>query len=317
MRRLRIIAGIVGVVVAALTCFLTWAHWQVRRVRPPLPDPAFVSRAIGVIGGPTRLSYINTATQGMPRRLVLEPSLDRNPEKPYVMSHPSFVLEWEDGRVLLVDVGMTRAGALQFGKGISAMGGEPIQPLTSTADALDGACAKVGGIVFTHLHSDHVGGVDEICKCAGHEIPVFMTDVQASVSNHTTYSQIQQIRASKCLKIVEVPEGVATIPGFPGVAVARAAGHTPGSQAVFASVQGTTGQRSYALAGDLANNADGFMSDIPKPKMYSLLLVPEDTEQLSLWRRFLHSLAATGYRVLVAHDQLAIEAAEIPPFNPR
>ena len=86
---------------------------------------------------PLRVSVINTASQPMARSGVLDAERDPDSAQPYVMSHPSFVLEWADGRILLIDTGMTPEQATAFGKPIQMIrDAQPIEPHQSTADAL-------------------------------------------------------------------------------------------------------------------------------------------------------------------------------------
>src|SRR5262249_54979076 len=104
--------------------------------------------------------------------------------------------------------------------------------------------------------------------------------------------------------------------GLPGVGVLAAGGHRPGSQIIVATVAGTAGPMRFAFAGDIANALDGVRLEIPKPRLYSLLLVPEDRRRLAELRAFLRALGDLGVRVVVAHDLRALEASGIPPFAP-
>ncbi len=317
----RILAGL-GILLLLAVAYaaigLLWAHSAIRKERATLP-PAAIVLAASSDAGPIRVSYINTATQVMPRSAVLDPKADPHSDRPYVMSHPSFVLEWDDGSILLVDAGMTRAGALQFGRPIEwASGGQPIVPLGSVSEALGDARKRVTGAVFTHLHADHVGGVQEVCDGGG-PIRVFMTPAQAERPNFTTRGGLQDLQNSPCLELSELPQTtLAPLPGFPGVYVIAAGGHTPGSQIIVANVKSGNQVSRIAFAGDIVNNIDGINYDIPKPKLYSLLVVPEDRPRLSELRRWLRALRDEhGVKLIVAHDQRDIEQSGIPVWNPR
>src|SRR5262245_15276252 len=147
--------ALVALGVAVVAGGLTWAHMAIRRERGALPAPETLSAAKEVGDLPVRLSVINTASQPMPRSAVLDPAQDPQPQARYVMSHPSFVFEWADGRLLLVDVGMDREGALSFGRPLQTLAGaEAIEPHESVAGRLGSAATRVRGIVFTHLHTD-------------------------------------------------------------------------------------------------------------------------------------------------------------------
>ncbi|MCZ7618259.1 MAG: MBL fold metallo-hydrolase [Myxococcota bacterium] len=248
--------GIVGFLVLALAGsggVLAWAHAGIRREQAPLPSLSAAVRAVQAPGGPVRLAIANTASQTMPRSSVLDAARDPAAGAPYVMSHPSFVLEWADGRILLVDVGMDRAGAASFGRPIELLsGGEPIEPHDAVATQLGDAAGRVDGIVFTHLHEDHVGGVVELCRGRPRPLRVFMTEAQDQRGNHTTRAARRLLTDARrgaqteadppCVERVRIASGGAQpVPGFPGTAVVAAGGHTPGSQIVLAAVAGAGG----------------------------------------------------------------------------
>jgi glyoxylase-like metal-dependent hydrolase (beta-lactamase superfamily II) len=315
----KIVAGIlalVGLALAVVLGALVWAHWEIRRERTPLPAPESLAAAEG---GPVRLWYINTASQEMPRGAVLDSARDPRPDAPYVMSHASFVLEWDDGRILLIDAGMTRDGAVAFGRPIEVLGGgRPIAPLGSVVERLGDRAERVQGIVFTHLHEDHVGGIVNFCATLRHGLSVFMTRAQATVVNYTTRPGHRLIDGASCVEKVTLPDDASplALPGFAGAFVIAAGGHTPGSQIIVAHVGRGEGQRRYAFVGDIVNNIDGISYDVPKPPLYSLLIVPEDGIRLGELRRFLRHLRDEHeFALLVSHDQLDLERSGIPEWK--
>lgn len=309
----KILIGLLGLIVVGITCValgLTWAHVAIRRERAPLPAPEAIVASTAGEDRPVRLTYINTASQAMPRASVLEPKLDPRPTEPYVMSHPSFVLEWADGRVLLIDIGMTHDGAVAFGAPIQRLsGGAAIQPLTSVAERLGDARQQVQGVIFTHLHTDHTGGIQELCKGMQHPVHVPMTVAQAERPNFTTRPGLRLLRDADCVRMERLADGpLMPVRGFPGVYVIAAGGHTPGSQIIVAHVLGPQGTRSYVFVGDIVNNIDGITNDIPKPFLYRWLIVPEDNARQAELRQFLRGLRDRyGFTLLVSHDQRQIE----------
>lgn len=312
MRRiLRLLGWSVAVLLLGVALLVGHGHWRVRQAREPLPWPDEIARLATAVDRPVRVAWVNTASQAMPRAGVLDVALDPDPTAPYVMSHPSFVLEWADGRILLIDLGMTRDGAIGFGRLLERMGGaQPIEPRTTVAAALGPKAAQVRGVVFTHLHDDHVGGLQALCEAVPGPVPVFMNGAQMDSPTATTYAARRLIATSACVREQRL-QGGALLPldGFPGVGVIHVAGHTPGSQVVVAYV----GSQGYVFAGDVVNNVDGLRRDLPKPFLYSLLMVPEDRDRLGEVRRFLRALHDDRDLTLVpAHDQLWIEQTGIP-----
>ena len=92
-------------------------------------------------------------------------------------------------------------------------------------------------------------------------------------------------------------------------------GETPVGKGVFS-------ERSYPatavigeITGDVVNHYQGIELGLPKPRLYSLLVVPEHDEQLTKVRRFLNSLSRQpGVELLVPHDRNQIESTGLPAY---
>lgn len=322
----RILLGVVAlllVLVLGLGLFLRSAHQAIDAERAPLPtDADLAAYADGsTFDLPVRAWWIETATQAMPRSAVLDPAGDPQPDAPFVMSHPAFALQWTDGRILLIDAGMRRDSALSFGKPLEWLGGAgPLVPGASAAAALGTDLARVKGIVFTHLHSDHVDGAVELCAAdPAPAIAAFTTVAQAERPNHTTQPGLDLLAEASCVKLR--PLGGAgplhRVPGFPGVVVIDAGGHTPGSQIVLVRLAAATGMRLLAFAGDTVNHHDGIRHDVPKPWAYRTFIVPESDERQQELRRFLAALERQrGFTVLVSHDEASLRASGLRQSAP-
>ena len=298
---------------------LLHAHLQIRRIDPALPTlDALRAQADGA-DLPVRVSYWNTASQVTPRAQVLESSLDPAPDTPYVMAHPSFILEWADGRALLIDAGMERAQAAAFGRPIEWVGGAPVAPHASIAERLAPPLAgRPLAIAFTHLHTDHVGGVVAFCAAlpADTRVRLFQTPAQIDLVNFTTWPGRAALDRAPCLARERLAgEALAPLPGYPGAFAIRAAGHTPGSQIIAAFVRGGEGVRGYLFAGDAANAIDGVRFDVPKPRLYRLFVVPESESRQRQVRAFLRAAEAAGFVVAIAHDERHLATTGIPVFG--
>ena len=307
--------ALVVLVIAFVGGGLYLAKRAIRALDPPLPSAAEIVAFDPAADLPVRLSWLNTARQVMPRSSVLEASLDPTPGAPYEMSHPSFVLEWADGRIFLIDAGMDHDAAVSFGKPIEALsGGAPIEPLGSAAEKLGAALPRVAGIAFTHEHTDHTEGVSELCRLHPGPIRLVQHRLQVEESNFTTRPAQAQLANAKCLARELVDGGpLFAIDGFPGLAFFVAAGHTPGSQVFVAHVRGADGVTTYVFTGDVVNQIDGARRNLPKPRLYSLLMVPESTERLDRVRRLLGELERDhGATLLVSHDGLSLQASGVP-----
>jgi len=308
-RILLAVLALAALAVVVLGVGLWSAHRAIDRERAPLPTPDEIARFRSAPESdlPVRLRWINTASQPMPRAAVLDPDADPHPDEPYVMSHPAFVLEWADGRLLLIDAGMRPEEAIAFGKTVATLGGAgPLVAHGSIADALGDATARVRGLVFTHLHTDHVDGV--LSLCAAERPPAataFLTEAQATRPNYTTRPGLGLLEQASCVRREQLGDAaLRPLPGFPGVAVLAAGGHTPGSQIVLARLPDADGERLLVFAGDIVNQTDGIRSDVPKPFLYRTLVVPESDERQAELRGYLAALGSEpGVTLLVSHDE--------------
>lgn len=208
--------GVLAALVMALA-FLGAAHYQIRQVEPALPDVNELLAATRVPDGPVRLRYVNTASQ---------PG-----SGPATICHPAFLLEWADGRAFLIDAGMEREAAVEFGElGQLAFGADPIQPHGPVREQLGDTADRIGGLAFTHLHTDHTNGTPGLCKAPGRCFVIFQTSWQADRLNYTTRPGEAHLAAAGCATRARLEGGpVYTIPGFPGLDAVAAGGHTPGS----------------------------------------------------------------------------------------
>jgi glyoxylase-like metal-dependent hydrolase (beta-lactamase superfamily II) len=309
MRLIRWLGVLLILVVLMAASGLGWAHWSIRSTRPALPADEALLALAAVADRPVRVRWVNAATQRVPHAAGFAGPIPGRRDPWQRMAYPVFVLEWADGRLLLVDAGMERASALEFGRVIEWLGGEPIEPGIDIGTALGAARSRVAGLVFTHLHVDHTQGVASLCRPGATSLPVFLSAAQSAKTNHTTRGGLAQIRAAPCLqpRVLE-GSGALALPGFPGVAVVPVAGHTPGSQMIVAWV-GAERPRGIILVGDVVNAIDGVFYDVAKPALYRWLIVPEDDERLGDARRWLSRLGRERDLLIVpSHDQEHIEA---------
>lgn len=308
------LAALVGLVVVIIAGGLLLAHRAIRAVDPELPSVEEILAFDRAADLPVSISWLNTASQKMPRSAVLATKLDPTPDAPYTMSHAVFVLEWSDGRIFLVDAGMEPESALAFGKPIETFSGaEPIRPLGSAAEKLGLSLRRVAGIAFTHEHTDHTSGIGALCRLRDQRVRLIQGQLQIDESNYTTRPGQKQISEAPCLAR-EVAEGgpLFKVRGFPGLSFFAAAGHTPGSQVFVVHVRGNAEVHTYLLTGDVVNQIDGVRGNIPKPRLYGLFVVPESPKRLDAVRRLLAELERDhGVTLLVSHDQLSLEASGI------
>ena len=299
MRRVSVGAGLIlAVLICGAGAFLWEAHWEMRGISPPLPEPDTLEQRARVADAPVRVSYVNTATQ--------------RGSGPAPLGHPGFLLEWSDGRVFLIDVGMTPEQAVAFGRPMEwLLGAEPSEPHGSLAEQLGAAVERIEGIGFTHLHNDHTGGLASLCAALGRPVPVFQTPQQFDFENYTTRWGRRDLEEAGCARPLPVEGGpLFPVPGFPGLLAQSAGGHTPGSTIYVARVGDTT----WVFAGDVTNFMESLRLNRPKPRFYSLFIVPENLARLDVLRRWLADLNdRPGVEVVPSHDLDRIVESGISP----
>ncbi len=293
MRWLRLIGLLLLALVLVVAGLLTPAQLQIRELDPDPPPASSLLALDEERDRPVRLAWLETA-----RQTSFAPP-------PRLLTHPSFALGWSDGRLLLVDLGMSPEGARDFSSIFERLGAEPVETFGSVGEQLGPLAGRVAGVVITHLHFDHVEGAGSLCEArGGAPLPIFQVRAQAELTNYTTGSTSDLLDEAGCLQRTVVPEGTAAaVPGFPGVALIHAAGHTPGSQMLAASVAASDGPRRVIFTGDVVNDVESARIDRPKALLYRLLIVPEADGQLGRMRRFLAGLEREhGFTLAVAHD---------------
>ena len=303
---LRIVGVLAGLVLLGLVLVLGSAHLAIRRENPALPDAASVLALARASDRPVRIRWIETARQCAPPG-----------EAGPCIVHPVFVLEWADGRLLLVDAGMEAEAARAFGEPMELLlGAAPTEPGRAVADALGPARSRLSGLVFTHLHVDHTQGIAGLCPPGAPALPIFQTPAQAERPNYTVAPGVRQLEEAPCAESIPVADaGVAALERFPGVAVMRAAGHTPGSQLIVAWV-GDRQPRGFVLAGDVVFEKARIDQDRPKELLYRLLVTPENEAQLARVRAWLRKLESEhGLTVIPSHDLGHLESLALPRYG--
>lgn len=294
---LRILAVFFLLTVAAAAVYLLPPHWQIRQVNTPLPDADALYELANVSDGPVRLSYITTSSL---------------PVIGGEMANVSILIEWQDGRLFIIDVGMDRATASEFAEQINAMGmGTGPASINGSIDELLGTdIQRISGIGFTHLHSDHTQALDRFCKTYGKPLTGIQTQQQASLHNLHTQAAAQQIETSCIEPQVILADQFTPLQAFPGVGIYNLGGHTPGSTLWAIALD----EQVFLFSGDITNSMQDLHHNRGKGFLYSVLLVPEDTARTEQLRHYLKTLHNDErFTVIVAHDHEQIKTT-LPPF---
>ena len=212
------------------------------------------------------------------------------PATPSIQARTAFQVIYPDD-YMMVDAGMDLTVHTFFGRGVE----EPYFPEAAArlAQAVRGARL----IVVTHEHGDHVAGVIRTPFSAEIAPKTILTRTQ--VQTLMSAPQMPQIRltAEQARRFVVVDYDT-YFPLAPGIALIKAAGHTPGSQMVFIALESG---REYLLIGDAAWHMDG----VRQMKGKDAPWVTEDQGAVLDQLKWLNGLsrAAPGLIVVSSHDE--------------
>ncbi|MDP5071548.1 MAG: MBL fold metallo-hydrolase, partial [Congregibacter sp.] len=230
------------------------------------------------------------------------------------LGHAFVIIEWANGRRFMIDAAMDQPASEAFGDLMATMSPSmgPVNYYGSVPDFLGPDLAKVDGVGFTHLHNDHVQGIDAFCAARGQGARSYQTVTQARQHNLHTRDSAEQL-ASSCLEPTVLDgDGLLGVRDFPGLGIVALGGHTPGSTLFAVHVDGIL----WLMSGDISNVKSKLLSNTGKGWLYSNIIVPENTartEELRLWLAALDSQPDT--EVIVAHDFAAAMDSGMLPLH--
>ncbi len=287
---------VLGLILAAIA--LVPPHLQIRSVEPSLPDVAGLRALLSVENGPVGIRYVNTSSQALGQG---------------ELGHTVFLVEWANGNLFMVDAGMDRKTAVEFGRLMeTVLGAEEAVSHGTVAELLGEDTMRVMAVGYTHLHIDHAQGTVPFCAARGSGASVFQTSWQADLHNFNT-EESAAIVAESCLEPRTLGEGaVMAVDGFPGIGLVALGGHTPGSTLFAVAV----GDRLWLLSGDISNSKADLLNDTGKGFLYSYLIVPEHTGRNDMLRPWLAALdAEADTTVIVSHDLPDIAASGMAEYD--
>jgi glyoxylase-like metal-dependent hydrolase (beta-lactamase superfamily II) len=296
----RIFIIMLALALLALAALLLPAHLQVRSVSPILPSDGELLALRGA-NSANKVSYIITSSQALERGQI---------------SHISIVVEWASGKRFLIDTGMSRSEALKFADLLkqldSSAGSATIY--TTVSEALGSEVKDVAAVGFTHLHIDHIQGIENFCAVRGDGAQLLQLPSQRELQNFNT-TQGADLLENSCLKRSDFSRSKgATLyqsNEFPGLGAFELGGHTPGSTLWAVAIA----DKVLLFSGDITNDKASISHNIDKPALYSYVLVPENTKrtaELRLWLK--ETDASAQFSVIVSHD-LENTKSHLPEFT--
>jgi glyoxylase-like metal-dependent hydrolase (beta-lactamase superfamily II) len=177
-----------------------------------------------------------------------------------------------------------------FGRGTE----EPYDP--EAARQVEKALRAAKSIVMTHEHGDHIAGV--IRTSMLDQIAPKTVLTKAQVETLLTNPQMPEIKLTqKMAERYVVIDYEKYLPFAPGVALLKAAGHTPGSQMIYVVLE--TGSE-YLFVGDSAWHMDNIRLIKGKDASW----IKEDEDALLTQLKWLNNLDRTEKNLflVVSHD---------------
>ena len=209
--------------------------------------------------------------------------------EPSVQARTAFQIVYADGAVM-VDAGMDQQVHRFFGRGVE----EPYD--AAAAAQVEQALTAARLIVVTHEHGDHVAGVIHTSRASELASKTMLTRQQ--VQTLLTAPQMPEIKlTTETAARYIVMDYERYFPLAPGIALVKAAGHTPGSQMVYVALDSGS---EYLLIGDATWHMDGVRLVRGKDAPW----ITEDHGAVMDQLRWLNELSRTEPRVIVvaSHD---------------
>jgi glyoxylase-like metal-dependent hydrolase (beta-lactamase superfamily II) len=208
---------------------------------------------------------------------------------PGTQARTVFQVVYADGSVM-VDAGMDLPMHKQIGRGAD----EPY--FAEQAQQVDMALRSARSIVFTHEHGDHVTGV--IRTPYLNELAPKTILTRQQVRTLETTPQFPDLKLTEAqaqrYRIIDYDKYMAFAPGW---ALIKAAGHTPGSQMMFITLDSG---REYLLIGDAAWHMDNVRKATGKDAPW----IVEDIAAVNDQLKWLNGLAASEKNLVIiaSHD---------------
>jgi glyoxylase-like metal-dependent hydrolase (beta-lactamase superfamily II) len=282
------VAAAAALVLAAVAARSIWIPAYAQSAPAWTANLEDIRRTASLIPGrrPLRVNFLKFAESRRTKNFSVKDA----PATPSIQARTAFQVVYPDASVM-VDAGMDLAVHKFFGRGVE----EPYFP--DAARQVEQAVSRARLIVVTHEHGDHVAGVIHSAAAA-----------QLAPKTILTRTQVQTLMASPQMPEIRLTQDLArrfividydtSYPFAPGMALIKAAGHTPGSQMVYVALE-SGGE--YLLIGDATWHMDGVRLMKGKDAPW----VTEDQPAVLAQLTWLNGLSRTApnLAVVASHDE--------------
>ncbi len=280
-----ILLAMAGIAIAAAQPLAEQAQLaQAQRVPPSLDEIRQVAK---MIPGrrPLRVNVVKFAESRRTKNF----SVKGAPAEPSVQARTAYQVVYADGTIM-IDSGMDQQVHKFFGRGVE----EPYNP--EAVKQVEKALLGARSIVMTHEHGDHVAGVIRTPFLDQLAPKTVLT--KAQVETLLTNPQMPEIKLTeKMAERYVVIDYDKYFPFAPGFALVKAAGHTPGSQMIYVTLESGI---EYLFVGDSAWHMD----NIRLMKGKDASWIKEDEDAIMTQLKWLNSLGRTERNlfIVVSHD---------------
>ena len=282
------IAAAAALILAAMAARSAWIPAYAQAAPAWTANLDDIRRTASLIPGrrPLRINFLKFAESRRTKNFSVKDA----PATPSIQARTAFQVIYPDASVM-VDAGMDPAVHKFFGRGVE----EPYFP--DAAKQVEQAVTRARLVVVTHEHGDHVAGVIHSTAAPQLAPKTILTRTQAQTL--MTSPQMPEIRLTDDLaRRFIVIDYDRYYPLAPGMALIKAAGHTPGSQMVYVALESG---REYLLIGDATWHMDGVRLMKGKDAPWVTEDQPAVLAQLT-WLNGL-SRSAPSLVVVASHDE--------------
>lgn len=287
---LKLAAGLIAIAVLGYGIYFGPSQIQTLSTAPGLPGENALREIMEAENSPTSVKLLLNASQVVGDQ---------------ILAHTVFVAEWENGDRFLIDLGMEEETATEFAEyfvGLFGAGEDTF--FGDIAQQLGDDITSVKGISLTHLHADHIQGIEVFCRANPEGAILLQSDTQQNVHNYTTRDSAKLVEESCLTRGTLEGDKVLTNPDFPGIGIVPIGGHSPGAAVIAVAADG----HLFLFAGDTTFRKEDLVSNTSKPIIYTTTVVPENRFQNARLRKWLAELdAKDDIDVIISHDLQAID----------
>lgn len=235
---------------------------------------------------PQAVNHAQIAEGSLPRGAVFAGESLRAKQP---MTHGAYQVVYADGSFGMIDSAFSEAA-------LHVMNPDAVFDADAWA-SIQHALGEAKWVVITHEHVDHLGGIAAFAEPERLVGRVSLTTEQLANHEQLALSKFPEVLRAKLTPIAYDRYYALA----PGVVLAKAPGHTPGSQIVYVAL---SNGRELLFVGDVAWHMDQIRELWYRPRLVTDFFLGEDRAAVMAELRTLHDVAARNpaLQIVVSHD---------------